>query len=153
MALGNKWLDTFLEYDLDDAYFNNVDSNNAGEDNDNDWIDPECDSEEKEAEFNLVNPMVEKMYAYMQRHFDKQPMRKSMLTSNGYMDELYEGNSLKCYEMLRMTHPLLIHLVGKLNQHGYLSDRQGGVNATQAVTLLFYILGHNTHNRCVADRF
>ena len=70
MALGNKWLDTFLEYDLDDAYFNNVDSNNAGEDNDDDWTDSECNSDE-EAEFNLVNPMVREMYAYMQRHFNK----------------------------------------------------------------------------------
>lgn len=69
------------------------------------------------------------------------------------MDELYEGNPLKCYEMFRMTCSLLIHLVDELNRHGYLRDGQGGVNATQAVGMLLYILGHNTCYRCVANRF
>ena len=64
MASGNEWLDTFLQYDVDDAYFNDVDSNNAGEDNDDDWTDSKCDSE-KESEFNIVNPIVGEMYAYM----------------------------------------------------------------------------------------
>ena len=115
MASGNEWLDTFLEYDSDDAYFNDVDSNNTGEDNDDDWTDLECDSKE-EGKFNLVNPVVGKMYANMQRHFDKQPMHTSMLTSSGYMDELYKGNPFKCYKIFHMTRLLLIHLVDELNQ-------------------------------------
>ena len=72
MALENEWLGAFQQYDFDDAYFNNVASNDAYEDNDNDWTDSECDSEE--AEFNLVNPIVGEIYVYMQWHFDKQPM-------------------------------------------------------------------------------
>ena len=115
MASRNEWLDTFLGYDSNDAYFNDVDSNNANEDNDDDWTDSECDSEE-EVEFNLVNPMVGEMYANMQRHFEKQPMRTSMLTSSGYMDKLYEGNPLKCYKMFCMTRSLLLHLVDELNR-------------------------------------
>ena len=50
-----------------------------------------------------MNPIVQEMYAYMQWHFDKQPMRKNMLTGSAYMDELIEGNPLKCYEMFHMT--------------------------------------------------
>ena len=50
-------------------------------------------------------------------------MRTSMLTNRGYMDELYEGNPLKCYEIFRITRPLLIQLMDELNQHGYLRDR------------------------------
>jgi len=69
------------------------------------------------------------------------------------MDELYLGNPLKCYEMFCMTRPLLIHLVDELNRHDYLRDGQGGVNATQEVAMLLYILRHNSHYRCVADRF
>ena len=64
MASVNEWLDTFLQYDFDDA--NNVDSSNGGDLNDDDWTDSECDSKEEEAEFNLVNPIVREMYAYMQ---------------------------------------------------------------------------------------
>ena len=64
MASGNEWLDTFLQYDFDDA--NNVDSSNGDDLNDDDWTDSECDSKEEEAEFNLVNPIVREMYAYMQ---------------------------------------------------------------------------------------
>ncbi|XP_023911032.1 uncharacterized protein LOC112022646 [Quercus suber] len=52
-----------------------------------------------------------------------------------------------------MTPELLLHLVDELAQHGYLRDRLGEVNATQAVAMLLYILGHNTHFRLVADRF
>ena len=92
-------------------------------------MDSECDSE-KESKFNLMNPIVKEMYAYMQRHFDKQPMRTSMLTGNAYMDELYEGNPLKCYKIFCMTRLLLDHLMDELNWHGYLREGQGGMNAT-----------------------
>ena len=93
------------------------------------------------------------MYAYIQWHFDKQPMRDSALIGTVYMDEVTEGNSTKCYEMFRMTPELLLHLVDEFAQHGYLRDKCGEVNATQAVTMLLYILGHNTRFRYVADRF
>ena len=36
MASENEWLGAFQQYDFDDAYFNNVASNDAREDNDND---------------------------------------------------------------------------------------------------------------------
>ena len=152
MASENDWSHVFQEYGFDDAYFNDVGSSDACEDNDDDWTDSESKREE-EAKFNLVNPIVGEMYAYMQQHYDKQPMRTSTLTGRAYMDEITEGNPTKCYEMFRMTPELLEHLADKLAQHGYLRDGQGGVNATQAVAMLLYILGHNTHYRCVANRF
>ncbi|KAK9986893.1 hypothetical protein SO802_031844 [Lithocarpus litseifolius] len=142
----------FQEYDFDDVYFNNVGSSNICEDNDDDWTNSESEREE-EADFNLVNPIVEEMYEYMQRHYDKPPMRTSTLTGRAYMDEIIEGNPAKCYEMFCMTPELLEHLVDELARHGYLRDGRGGVNATQAVAMLLYILGHNTRYRCVADRF
>ena len=129
MASGNDWLGAFQEYDFDDAYFNNVGSSDACEDNDDDWTDSESKREE-EAEFNLVNPIVGEMYAYMQRHYDKQPMRDSALIGKAYMDEVTKGNPAKCYEMFRMTPELLLHLVDELAQHGYLRDGCGEMNAT-----------------------
>ncbi|KAK7848268.1 hypothetical protein CFP56_005238 [Quercus suber] len=88
----------------------------------------------------------------MQRHYDKQPMRDSILTGQGYMDEL-DSNPNKCFEMFRMTRSYLLHLVDELIGHGYLKEGQGDVDATQAVAMLLYILGHNTQMGCVADRF
>ncbi|XP_023925094.2 protein ALP1-like [Quercus suber] len=152
MASGNDWWQAVQEYDFDDAYFNDVGSSNDCEENDDDWPDSEFEREE-EVEFNLVNPIVGEMYAYMQRHYDKQPMRTSALTGKAYMDEVTEGNPAKCYEMFRMTHELLLHLVDELAEHGYLRDGHGDLNATQAVAMLLYILGHNTRFRCVLDRF
>ena len=76
-----------------------------------------------------------------------------MLTGNAYMDELTKGNPLMCYEMFRVTRQLLYHLIDELDRHGYLWERQGGVNATQVVAMLLYILGYNTRYRCVADKF
>nr|POE97676.1 hypothetical protein CFP56_06489 [Quercus suber] len=73
MASGNDWWHVVQEYDFDDAYFNNVGSSNDCEENDDHWLDLEFEHEE-EAEFNLVNPIVGEIYAYMQRHYDKQPM-------------------------------------------------------------------------------
>ena len=52
-----------------------------------------------------------------------------------------------------MTPELLLYLVDELAQHGYLRDGRSEVNVTQAVAMLLYILGHNTHFKCVADRF
>ena len=121
MASRNEWLGEFQQYDFDDAYFNDVASNDARESNDDDWMDSECDSE-KEVEFNLVNPIVGEMYAYMQWHFNKQQMRTNMLTCNAYMDKLTEGNPLKCYEMFHMTRELPDHLVDELTRYSYLRD-------------------------------
>ena len=152
MAFRNDWWRAIQEYDLDDAYFNNFGSSNDCEANDDDWTDSEFEHEE-EAEFNLVNPIVREMYAYMQWHYDKQLMRASALTGKAYMDEVTEGNAMNYYEMFRMTLELLLHLVDELAQHGYLRDGCGKVNPTQAVAMLLYILGHNTCFKCVADRF
>ena len=113
MAFGNDQSHAFQEYDFDDAYFNGVGSNNVCEDNDDDWIDSKSEREE-EVEFNLVNPIVGEMYAYMQQHYDKQPMRTSMLTGRAYMNEIIEGNPAKCFEMFRMTPELQLHLVDEL---------------------------------------
>nr|POE92659.1 hypothetical protein CFP56_35202 [Quercus suber] len=68
------------------------------------------------------------------------------------MDEL-DSNPNKCFEMFRMTRPYLLHLVDKLVSHGYLMEGQGGVDATQAVAMLLYILDHNIQIRCIVDRF
>ena len=80
-------------------------------------------------------------------------MRTSILIGYEYMEELNEGNPFKCYKIFCMTRPLLLHLVDELSYHGYLRDGQGDVNATQVVTMVLYILGHNTYIKCVADRF
>ena len=122
MASGNAWWRAIQEYDFNDAYFNNVGSSNDYEDNDDDWTDSEFEHEE-EAKFNLVNPIVEEIYVYMQRHYDKELMQTSMLTDKAYMDEVTEGNPTKCYKMFRMTPELQLHLVDELVQHGYLRDR------------------------------
>ena len=121
MASENDCSRAFQEYDFNDAYFNNVGSSNVDEDNDDDWTDKEFEHEE-EAEFNLVNPIIGEMYAYMQRHYDKQPMRTSALTEKAYMDEVTEGNPGKCFEMFHMTPELLLHLVDELARHGFLRD-------------------------------
>ena len=118
MAYGNDWWRAIQEYDFDDAYFNNIGSSNDCEfDDDDDWTDSDSEREE-EAKFNLVNPIVGEMYAYMQRHYDKQPMRASALTDKAYMDEVTEGNAMNCYEMFCMTPELLLHLMDELAQHG-----------------------------------
>ena len=61
-----------------------------------------------------MNPIVREMYAYMQQHYDKQPMYTSTLTGRAYMDEIIEGNLAKCFEMFRMTPELQLHLVDEL---------------------------------------
>ena len=45
MAFGNDWSHAFQEYDLDDAYFNDVGSNNVCEDNDDGWSDSKSERE------------------------------------------------------------------------------------------------------------
>ena len=71
MASRSEWLDTFLAYDFDKSYFDNVDADDAGDDtDDDDWWGSECDSED-EAEFDFINPLVGEMSAYIQRHYDK----------------------------------------------------------------------------------
>nr|POE52709.1 hypothetical protein CFP56_17662 [Quercus suber] len=112
--------------------------------------DNRTDSESEraeEVEFNLVNPIVEKMYAYMQQHYDKQPMQTSALTGKAYMDEITEGNPAKCYEIFRMTPELLLHLVDELAQHGYLRDGLGVAKNFDVLTLYASIRAIETKSR------
>ena len=55
--------------------------------------------------------------------------------------------------MFCITLELLLPFVDELAQHGYLRDGLGEVNATQAMAMLLYILGHNTRFKCVTDKF
>ena len=121
MALGAEWLDTFLHYDFDGSYFNDVNVDAACEDTDEGSSNSECDSED-EVEFDFVNPLVEEMFAYLQRHYDKQLMCISILMGNGNMEELEDCNLKKCFEMFPMTCLLLLHLMDELRGHGYLRD-------------------------------
>ena len=131
MTSRSEWLDEFLAYDFDESYFDNVDVDGAGDDtNDDDRCSSKCDSKD-EAEFDFVNPLVGEMFAYMQQHYDKQPMCDSILTGQGYMDEL-DSNSNKCFEMFCMTRLYLLHLVDELVGHGYLMEGQGDVDAMNA---------------------
>ena len=143
MASRTTWLDAFLRYDFDDSYFNDVNVVVACKDIDDDNLNLECDSED-EAEFDFLNPLVGEMFAYMQRHYDKQLMHANILTGNGYMEELEDSNPKKCFKMFRMTRPLLLHLVDELHGYGYLRDGQGDVDSMQTVAMFLYILGHNT---------
>ncbi|KAL0009002.1 hypothetical protein SO802_010504 [Lithocarpus litseifolius] len=149
MSDDNDW-QAFLQFDFNHAYFNPNAGMNSGEDTDNDMSGSDDDSE---AEFDLVNPIVGEMFAFMQRHYDKQPMRTSILSGSGYMDEVNDGNPAQCHEMFHMTLPLFLHLMDDLKQHGYLREGKGDVNVQQAVAMFLYIIGHNTSMRCVADRF
>ncbi|KAK9997936.1 hypothetical protein SO802_017539 [Lithocarpus litseifolius] len=79
-------------------------------------------------------------------------MRDSILLGQGYMDEL-NNNPNKCFEMFRMICLYMLHLVDELLDHRYLMEGQGDVDATQAVAMLLYILGHNIRMRCIADKF
>ena len=48
MASRSEWLDTFLAYDFDKSYFDNVDADDASDDiDDDDWWGSECDSEDE----------------------------------------------------------------------------------------------------------
>ena len=47
------------------------------------------------------------------------------------MNELH-SNSNKCFEMFRMIHSCLLHLVDELVGHGYLMEGQGDVDAMNA---------------------
>ena len=69
------------------------------------------------------------------------------------MEELEEGNPKKCFELFRMTHQLLLHLMDELRDYGYLLDGKGDVACTHAVAMFLYIIGHNSQMRFVADRF
>lgn len=72
MSDDNDW-QAFLQFDFNYAYFNPNVGMNSGDNTDNDRLDSESDDNSEE-EFDLVNPIVGKMFAYMQRHYYKQPI-------------------------------------------------------------------------------
>lgn len=119
-------------YDWDDPFFNweaemhgvcndpghgclnpDHDTLHCGDDTNYDYIDTnlDCDNEE---EFDYVNGLVGEMASYVQRHYDRCPMRTSIFIGSGYMDEVRDGNPQQCFEMFRMFLWLFYHLVDKL---------------------------------------
>ena len=102
---------------------------------------------------SIVFPFVGEMVAYFQRHYDKCPMRTSILSGKDHMAEERDGNPTNCHDMFCMTLDLFYHLVDELKQHGYLKDGKGRVDMQEAVAIFLYIVGHNTWMRPVGDRF
>lgn len=133
---------------------------NNGYDTDYDWSDSDTDSDcdwsdcgSEEEEFHYINGLVGEMASYVQRHYNKRPMRTSILTGSGYMEEVRDGNPKQCFEMFRMSLRLFYHFVDELKRHGHLKEGKGRVDVQESVAMFLYIIGHNTRMRCVADRF
>ena len=127
--------DPIRTFDFDNAYFDadddDMESSRCGDDMDiSDYdhdmdvsdcdddmeigadIDLDYDSEEEE--FWIVFPLVGKMVAYFQRHYDKPPMRTSILSGKDHMAEERDGNPTNCHDMFCMTLDLFYHLVDEL---------------------------------------
>nr|POE95371.1 hypothetical protein CFP56_22632 [Quercus suber] len=150
--------DPFWTFDFDNAYF---DSNDDGMENsgcgddmdvsdcdhdmdvsncDHDMdIDANTDSDydSEEDEFWIVFPLVSEMVAYFQRHYDKRPMRTSILSGKDYMDEVGDGNPTNCHDMFCMTLNLFYHLVDELKHHGYLKEEKRRVDMQEAIAIFF----------------
>ena len=114
--------------------------------------DTDSDYDSKEEKFWIVFPLVGKMVAYFQRHYDKRPMRTSILCGKDYMAKVRDGNPTNCHDMFCVTLDLFYHLVDELKQHGYLKEGKG-MYVQEVVAIFLYIVGHNTRMRPVGDRF
>ena len=127
--------DPFWTFDFDDAYFDSDDddmeSSGCGDDMDvsdcdhdmdvNDCDDDmeigvhtDSDYDSEEEEFWIVFPFVGEMVAYFQRHYNKHPMRTSILSGKDYMAEVRDSNPTNCHDMFHMTLNLFYHLVDEL---------------------------------------
>ena len=166
--------DPFWTFNFDDVYFDfdddDMESSGCGDDMDvsdcdhdmdvsdcdddmDTGADTDSDYDSEEDEFWIVFPLVGKMVAYFQRHYDKRPMHTSILSGKNYMDEVRDGNPTNCHDMFRMTLDLFYHLVDELKRHGYLKEGKGRVDMQEAVAIFLYIVGHNTRMRPVGDKF
>ena len=100
--------DPLWTFDFDNAYFDfdddDMESSGCGDDMDvsdcdhdmdvNDYddnmeigVDTDSNYDSEEEEFWIVFPFVGEMVAYFQRHYDKCPMRTSILSGKDYMAE------------------------------------------------------------------
>ena len=138
--------DPFWQYDFDDAYFNSDDDDmDSGDDmdtssSDDDMdisdcdddmeigVDIDSDYDSEEEEFWIVFPFFGETVAYFQWHYDKRPMRTSILSWKDYMAEVRDGNPTNCHDMFRMTLDLFYYLVDGLKQNGYLKEGKGRVD-------------------------
>ena len=166
--------DPFQQYDFDDAYFNSdnddMDIGGCGDDMDsgfsgdnmdiiecdddiNTSVDTNSEYDSEEEEFWFVFPLIGEMVAYFQQHYDKRPMRTSILSGKDYIAKVRNGNPTNCHDMFHMTLDLFYHLVDELKHHGYLKEGKGRVDVQESVAIFLYIVGHNTQMRPMVDRF
>ncbi|KAL0008690.1 hypothetical protein SO802_010192 [Lithocarpus litseifolius] len=113
--------------------------------------DSEYDSEKEE--FWFVFPLIGKMVAYFQLHYDKRPQRTSILGGSDYMAKVRDGNPTNCHDMFRMSLDLFYHLVDELKHYGYLKEGKGRVDVQKAVAIFLYLVSRNTRMQLVANRF
>ena len=118
--------DPFWTFDFDDNYFDtdddDMESSKCGDDMDvsdcdHDMeigVDTDSDYDRDEEEFWIVFPFVSEMVAYFQWHYDKRPMRTSILSGKDYMAKVRDGNPTNCHDMFHMTLDLFYHLVDEL---------------------------------------
>ena len=96
--------------------------------------------------------LVDKIFEYERKLFNKMPVRISTLSGSGFVAELLRGSDTVCYELLRMKKSCFVNLCDVLSRKGYLEDSRG-VGLAEKVAMFLFIIGHNIRHRVVADRF
>ncbi|XP_023873797.1 uncharacterized protein LOC111986405 [Quercus suber] len=115
-------------------------------------VETDSDYNSKEEELWFVFPLVGKMVAYFQWHYDKCPMHTSILSGKDYMAKVRDDNPSNYRDMFRITLDLFYHLVDELKHHGYLKEGNGRVDVQKSMAIFLYIVRHNTWMQPVADR-
>ena len=89
---------------------------------------------------------------YIDKYYFKQPQRTNILSRRA-IEEILNGNDSFCFEMFRVHISIFRYLCYTLRLHRLIVEDEGDVSLEESVAMFFFIMGHNTRQRVVGDRF
>ena len=108
---------------------------------------------DSDQDYEIITKYFRSSMEYVDKHYFKQPQRISILSGRAYIEEILNGHDATCYDLFRVHIPVFRHLCYTLRLHRLIVEDEGDVSLEESVAMFLYIVGHNTRQRVVGDRF
>jgi hypothetical protein len=108
---------------------------------------------DSDQDYEIITRYFRSSMEYVDKHYFKQPQRISILSGRAYIEEILNGHDATCYDLFRVHIPVFRHLCYTLRLHRLIVEDEGDVSLEESVAMFLYIVGHNTRQRVVGDRF
>lgn len=106
----------------------------------------------REAKRILQKRLITLLSNFRNGPYNRVPTSTSSLTGSLFVQELLNGSSITCYELMRMEKNNFVSLCHIFREKGWLVNSRH-VNVEEKMTMFLMTISHNLRNRLIKNRF